>query len=127
MKRIAIIFLIALTGCSTMHQAKAPAGRVNHIVLCWLKDSGNARQRQQIIDASKTFRKIPSVLDVRVGETLGGGDRKIVDSSFDVAITISFADAQGLADYVVHPIHEKARDEILIPILKKVVVYDFKE
>ena len=78
------------------------------------------------MEASRSFGKIPGVLDVRVGEVLES-NRKIVDDSFDVAITLSFADTRSLTEYLAHPVHQKARDEILLPIIKKIVVYDFKE
>jgi len=124
MKKIVLIALIALAGCSTFLEVHG--GRVHHVVLCWLKDSGNTAHRRRIIEASRSFKKIPGVLDVRVGEVLES-DRKIVDDSFDVAITVSFDDTQSLAEYLAHPIHQKAKDEILLPIIKKIVVYDFRE
>lgn len=124
MKKLMMIFLIAMAGCSTLRE---PHGdRVHHVVVCWLKDSGNAAERSQIMEASRLFREIPGVVDVRVGEVLPS-DRDIVDDSFDVAITVSFANAHSLAEYLVHPIHQKARDEVLLPVVSRIVVYDFKE
>ena len=124
MRKIVLITLIALMGCSTFREVHRD--KVHHVVLCWLKDSGNASQRRRIMEASRSFGKIPGVLDVRVGEVLES-NRKIVDDSFDVAITLSFADTRSLTEYLAHPVHQKARDEILLPIIKKIVVYDFKE
>ena len=43
---------------------------VTHVVVCWLKDPGDATARQKVIDASKGLRMIPGVVDVRVGTML---------------------------------------------------------
>ena len=123
MKKIALITLVALAGCAIVREAHQP--KVHHVVLCWLKDSGNATQRRQIMEVSQSFSRIPGVLDVRVGEVIES-DRKIVDDSFDVAIILSFANAEKLKAYLAHPIHQKAKNEVLLPIIKKIVVYDFK-
>ena len=99
---------------------------VHHVVLCWLKDSGNAAQRQRIIEASRAFRRIPGVQTVHAGEPVISY-RPIVDDSFDVAITLSFADAAALATYLDHPDHRRAADEVLRPLVERIVVYDFQD
>ena len=73
MKKTVLITLIALAGCSTFREVHQ--GKVHHVVLCWLKDAGNATQRRRIVEASKSFREIPGVLDVRVGQAIES-DRK---------------------------------------------------
>ena len=75
---------------------------------------------------SKTFRKIPGVLDVRAGQVVPS-DREIVDDSFDVGIIVTVPDRRRLAEYLTHPVHQKARDDILLPLVGKIVVYDFIE
>lgn len=100
--------------------------RVNHVVLCWLNDAGNAEQRQRIIELSKRFRNIPGVLEVRAGEVMAS-DRKIVDDSFDVGIYLTFADRERMTAYLKHPDHVAAVKEVLRPLVKKVLVYDFLE
>ena len=124
MKNIAVIILIVFAGCATVRETHQH--KVHHVVLCWLKDSGNAVQRRQIIEASRSFQKIPGVLDVRAGEVMES-DSKVADKTFDVAITLSFENEKGLAAYIANPIHKKAKDEILLPIIKRIMVYDFKE
>ena len=54
-------------------------------------------------------------------------DRKIVDDSFDVGILIQVQDEAALQQYLDHPRHQKAKDEILLPLIEKVLVYDFME
>ena len=124
MTTLAIITLLALVGCSSIGPAHDHV--LHHVVLCWLKEPGNARHRQQIVEVSKSFRDIPGVLDVRAGQAVLS-DRKIVDDSFDVAILVIVPDQKRLAEYLAHPVHQKAKSEILLPLVDRIVVYDFKE
>jgi hypothetical protein len=99
---------------------------VNHVVLCWLKEPGNRDHRDRILEVSRTFRDIPGVLEVRVGEAVPS-DRKIVDDSFDVAICLTFRDSRDMNAYIEHPLHRAAAKDVLSPIVDRVVVYDFME
>lgn len=63
---------------------------------------------------------------MRVGEAIAS-DRLIVDDSFDVAVIVSFADAQAFSNYLAHPVHAKAKQDVLLPMVAKMVVYDFTE
>jgi hypothetical protein len=128
MNKLIPVVLIALAGCTAVSEtpSETPQATVHHIVLCWLKEPGNAEHRRRIMDASLTFRDIPGVLDVRVGEVIES-DRPIVDDSYDVAIMVSFAGTEKMGEYLVHPIHEKAKKEVLLPVVERIVVYDFRE
>ena len=114
--------LVCLAGCAST----APATRVNHVVLCWLKEPGNVEHRQKILAASYAMKEIPGVLEVRGGMPVPS-DRDIVDDSFDVAVTFSFASIEDMHAYLKHPIHQKAAKEILGPLTKRIVIYDFQE
>ena len=121
-----IAVALSLSGCTTSQTRTTPESRVNHVVLCWLKEPGNASHRQSIIATTKTLREIPGVLEIRVGETIPS-ERKIVDDSFDVCITMAFAGTDDMARYVSHPLHKKAMKEIFGPLVQRFVVYDFVE
>lgn len=123
-KTISLIAILALASCATVRDAHTP--QVHHVVLCWLKDSGNADQRRRIIEVSRSFKSIPGVLEARAGTVLAS-EREIVDDSFDVAITLSFADTENLKAYLAHPLHQQATKDVLLPLVKKIVVYDFQE
>ena len=122
---------IFLAGCFSSKLGLKPkeetesTKRIHHFVLCWLKEPGNLDHRRQIIEASKTFRKIPSVLEAQAG-TAVRSDRSIVDDSFDVGILIVVRDKDSLSSYLEHPLHQKAKKEILLPLVDKILVYDFK-
>jgi hypothetical protein len=100
------------------------ADAVEHIVILWLQDPGNAEQRARIISESQVLREIPGVTQLRAGGMLPS-QRAIVDSSFDVALIVSLRDAADMADYLVHPIHAKLVGDTLKPLVKRIQVYDF--
>ncbi|MHC5054080.1 MAG: Dabb family protein [Planctomycetota bacterium] len=101
-------------------------GRITHVVLCWLKEPGNAEHRKRIVEASRRFAAIPGVVGVRAGEVVPS-EREIVDDSFDVAICVTFTSPKDLAGYIDHPDHKRAAKEVLFPLVEKVVVHDFVE
>ena len=128
MRFIVISVLIGVfffTSCFSGFQNKKKDSKIlTHVVLCWLKNEGNFEERNKIIEMTESFIKIPSVLDARAGGPIMS-DRSIVDDSFDVGIVVEVADEKGLSEYLEHPIHQKAKKEILIPLVKRVMVYDF--
>ncbi len=124
--KIVLVLLCCMTMVSCSLFEEAPEKRINHAVFCWLKESGNKVQRAQVVAVSKTFEDIPGVLEVRVGEVVPS-DRPIVESGYDVAIFLSFNNKEDLQSYLDHPIHQEAKKAVLIPLTKKVIVYDFVE
>ena len=52
-------------------------------------------------------------------------DRTIVDDSFDVGILVTVSDVKRLKEYLDHPIHQKVKQDVLLPLVEKVIVYDF--
>jgi hypothetical protein len=128
MKRVLIVLslLLLLGGCSQAPVAKSNDGRVNHVVLIWLKDSSNPEQRQQIIEATRALRQIPGVVSIRVGSVMPS-DRNIVDDSFDVGIHMLFADRQSMEHYTSNPEHVRTVNQIVMPLTKRLVIYDFEE
>ena len=113
-------------GCITAPVGKSVEGRINHVVLCWLKNAGDQQGRAKIIEVSKTFREIPGVLEVRVGEVVLS-DRDIVEDGYDVAIMLSFKSKADMDSYIAHPAHKKAVAEVLKPLVSKILVVDFAE
>jgi hypothetical protein len=104
---------------------KSPAAKVTHVVLMWLKTPGDEGARRKIVEASRTFTSIPGVVSVSSGAALPS-TRPVVDSSYDVALVITFADEAALRAYDQHPTHKKAVDEIIKPLVGKLLVYDFR-
>jgi hypothetical protein len=118
------LFLTAFATLLFSSCQSTPPARINHVVVFWLKDHGNAAQRAKIIETSETFRRIPGVLSVSAGPCIPSA-RPIVDSSFDVAVTLTFASQADLQHYVEHPLHKAAVGGVLKSIVKKTTVFDF--
>ncbi|MBP7950048.1 MAG: Dabb family protein [Verrucomicrobiales bacterium] len=117
--------LALLSGCAIRIEI-GPRHRVVHTVCVWLKDHGSEEKRRQLLAAGDTFREIPGLLSLSKGRCLPS-PRPIVDSSYDVAFIMKFADRQAMQKYLDHPIHQKAVQNILKPLADRVVVYDFIE
>lgn len=98
---------------------------VQHIVFVWLKEPGDVETRRQLIETSKSFKKIPGVTGVSTGTPLQS-DRPVVDDSFDVAVIITFESREALQNYQTHPNHTKAVEEELSPVTDRMVIYDFE-
>ena len=126
MRNPSLIFVALLAvSCRSLQQGEArERGTVEHVVVCWLKTPGDASARQRVIDESKAFvGVIPGLLDVSAGTALPS-TRPAVDSSFDVAVVMTFRDESALRAYDVHPRHKKAVDEVLRPLVARLVIYD---
>lgn len=128
-KAIAIFSFAALsllTSCSScpMGHKTTAKGKVEHVVLLWLKKPGDAKDRAAVIAAAKSFQAdIPQIQHLSVGTPLAS-ERPVVDDSFDVGLVMRFANAADLAVYEKHPAHVKAVNDILKPAAKKLLVYD---
>ena len=106
-----------------------PQGRrqaaVTHIVLVWLKTPGDEAARRRVIERSASFDSIPGVVRVTSGTPLPS-TRPVVDSSYDVAVVMTFASEAALRAYDAHPTHRRAAEEVLRPLARKILIYDFK-
>jgi hypothetical protein len=113
------LFLSSCTCCQI-----TPKGKVEHIVLVWLKRPGNAADRATLIATARKFQaEIKQIQHLSVG-TAVASERPIVDDSFDVGLIMRFASKADMDAYEKHPVHQKAVKETLLPIAKKVQVYD---
>lgn len=114
-----------LSSCNSCPFAGSQRGKVNHAVFVWLKKPGNAADRQKLIDAAKMLKsKLPEVETLTVGQMLPS-KRPIVDSTYDVGFVMRFATQAAMDRYEQSDVHQKAVKELLLPISKKVQVYDF--
>jgi hypothetical protein len=121
---IALAILVFLSGCATAPKP-AKAGKLYHVGLVWLKEPGNAEHRQKIIAAAHSFaREIPEVQFLSVGQTLP----KVSswhDTSFDVCFVMRLEDKGAMDRYAKNPVHQKAAQEVFLPLSQKILFYDF--
>ena len=124
----AALLLAALASCAGTPAAppEDQPGRVQHVVLMWLKQPGDEGACAKLISAARSIRSIPGVLAIRAGRALPS-ERAVVDDSFDVALVMTFADAAALAAYDVHPDHVRVVQELLPELVARIVVYDLVE
>jgi len=125
----AVNLIVALTSvlaasCQSLQSAPRSRATVEHVVVCWLKSPGDATARQRIIDESNAFLGvIPGLVRVSAGPSLPS-TRPAVDSTFDVAVVMSFEDEAALRAYEEHPRHRQAVERVLRPLVGKLVIYD---
>lgn len=121
-------FIIALlcTACFFYGNAgfAQEKGMINHIVLIWLKEPGNAEMRKEFIKHSKKLNALPGIVSRQVGIVKKTG-RKVADDSFDVAVNAILKDQAAFDAYMNAPLHKKIVDEKLKPLIDHAVVYDF--
>jgi len=118
-----LLLTTALLACAGPD--KPPVRTLEHVVVVWLKEPGNATHRQTVLDASEVLRTIPGVRSLSSG-TVIASERAIVDSSFDVALIASFTDRADMDAYLVHPLHVQLVNDTLKPLVAKIRVFDFQ-
>jgi hypothetical protein len=119
----ALILCTVLSSCSTPSYFDSQNPPVTHVVVCWLNNPQDEEAKTKLIEASQSFRQISGVLDVRVGKMIPS-QRPQVDSTFDLAVVITFKNVEAMRAYEKNPIHLKAVQDVLKPHVKKFLVYD---
>ena len=104
---IAVLLLSACSSCPLGNKVTAD-GKIEHIVLVWLKRPGNAEDRATLVATAKKFQaEVSEIQHLSVG-TAVASDRDIVDDSFDVGFVMRFADKATLTSIL--PYHVVATD-----------------
>ena len=120
----ALAIVAFLSGCATAPKP-AKAGKLYHVGLVWLKEPGNEEHRQKIVEAAHLFaREIPEVQFLSVGRTQPKTS-SLVDASFDVSFVMRLEDKAAMDRYAKHPVHQKAAQEVFLPLSQKILFYDF--
>ena len=102
----------------------AKKNEVSHVVFIWLKRPGNVADQQLLVRAAKRFRKIRGVVRVDAGTGMPV-TRPGLEQPFDVGVVILFRDRSALKNYEKTPRHLAAMREILQPLAKRYVIYNF--
>jgi hypothetical protein len=117
----ALLAAVCLASCATIAPPAKP-GTVDHVVLVWLKRPGNEQDKQILIKQGRELRAIPGIRFLDSGTALPS-ERPIVDDSFDIAYVMRFDSPAALNAYAVHPVHLKAKEELL-RLSRRILVYD---
>ncbi len=128
--RLEFVLLLVLAGvAASCHSSSKPVAfakpqaGVTHVVLCWLKTPGDDVARRRIVEASERFIAIPGVVSVMAGTALPS-PRPAVDSSYDVGVVMTFTGEAALRAFEQHPTHQRAVEEVLKPLVGKLLIYD---
>ncbi|MBL9131989.1 MAG: Dabb family protein [Verrucomicrobiaceae bacterium] len=117
------LILSSCSSCPLGHKTTAK-GKVEHVVLVWLKRPGNVADRATVIAAAKMFQaEISQIQHLSVGTPVAS-ERPIVDDSFDVGLVMRFNSKADMDAYEKHPVHVNAVKQTLLPLAKKLLVYD---
>jgi Stress responsive A/B Barrel Domain len=115
------IAAISLPGAELLAANKS---EVSHVAFIWLKRPGNHADQQALIRAAKRFRNIHGVVRVDAGVGMPIA-RQGIEQPFDVGAVIVFRDRGALGNYEKDPRHLVAMREILQPLAKRYVIYNF--
>ena len=121
------IFLICLVLFLTSSNAPAAnvrSGQVTHVMLFWLKRSGNVDDRNVLLRGLPTLRRVRGVNDVRVGRPLPV-DRSSLEQSFDLGVVGIFRDRETLEKFERDPRRREALDAMLQPLVRRYSGYNF--
>jgi hypothetical protein len=121
----ASLLICSCQTCPFGHKVTAK-GKVEHVVLIWLKKPGDCRQRESVLSQCRRFAsEIGQIGHLSVGFALPS-ERPVVDDSFDVGLVMRFDSPKDLAAYEKHPVHVKAVEGLLKPLAAKIQVYDIQ-
>lgn len=121
-KHLAVLIATAcLASCASIAPPARP-GSVDHVVLVWLKRPGDAQDKQTLVELGRDLRAIPGLRFLDSGTALPS-ERPTVDDSFDIGYVMRFESPAALEAYAVHPVHMKAKDE-LVRLSSRILVYD---
>ncbi len=123
------LFLLQFVSFVTMSMSVATVAaeenkKITHVVMVWLNEPGNKQHRAAFIKASEQLNKFPGIVNRHVGIVMPS-DRKIVDDTFDVAVTVTLENKKALQAYLNDPKHKKILHDKIKPLVNRTVVYDF--
>ena len=118
------IALLSFLSIATGSVAAKENKTVSHVVMVWLKEPGNEKQRLAFVKASEELNDFPGIISRHVG-VVRASDRTIVDDTFDVAVTVTMKNKAAMKAYLNDPKHKKILKEKIKPLVNRVVAYDF--
>ncbi len=104
--------------------------KIHHLVVVWLKQTGDVALRQQYIEASKSLAALPGVLAYDVGTPAlinRGHANPALDESYDVAVSAVYESQQAYEAFLKDPEYIRVAQQVLRPLVDKYKVYDFSE
>ena len=122
MKNISLIFLIYCLITSCIPET-LPENRLHHVILVWFKNS-TPELINKITSETQNLKKIEQVRSIHLGKAVPSA-RKIVDSSFDLGIVMTFDNETDMNIYLKNKIHLEFVKNFIEGQVRKIVIYDF--
>lgn len=98
---------------------------LSHVVIFYTKADLPGATENLLAGAERFLRPIPGLISFHVGRPVPS-DRPVVESSYQVALNIQFADKAAEQAYQIHPEHLRFVEEAFKPNCERVVIYDFE-
>jgi hypothetical protein len=93
-----------------------------HNVFFWLKEKDNEEAKSALLAGIKSLEAIESIESAHIGGP-AATRRPVIDSTYDFAEILIFADEAAHDIYQVHPLHTKFVEDCA-HLWDKVVIYD---
>ena len=93
-----------------------------HHVYFWLKNTGDASDREKLVDGLKKLSAVTTIQHFHIGKP-ANTNREVIDSSYAVSWLLIFATAQDQESYQTDPTHLKFIEDCS-HLWSKVTVYD---
>lgn len=126
---VILVLMALMNGCATAPSVDStPAeNRLHHVVIVWLKQTGDTAVRQQYIEASKPIAQLPGVIRYELGTpaAIKRRNSRAADESYDVAVDSVFESQQAYEAFLKTPEYGRIAQEVLRPLVDKYQVYDF--
>ncbi len=121
-----VLCALVLTACfssSVVHSSERDK-KITHVIIVWLNKSGDAVQRQKFLDVSRKLNNSLGIINRHVGVVKGDGGHA-VDTSYDVAVSVTLENQQAMDAYMNSPLHQQVIKKQLLPIVRKMITYNF--
>ncbi|MBI2928698.1 MAG: Dabb family protein [Verrucomicrobia bacterium] len=97
----------------------------SHVVIFWTDPAHPSAAEELMEGARRYLAPIPGVQHFHVGH-MAPSHRPVVDQTYQVALSIQFADKKAQDEYQVHPLHIEFVEKVFKRVCKKVLIYDFE-
>ena len=97
---------------------------LSHTVIFWTNPHHPNAAEELLAGANQLLKNIPGVLSFHAGKMVPS-HRPVVDQTYQVALSLTFADKPAEHEYQMHPQHMEFAEQYVKLLVKRVVVYDF--
>jgi hypothetical protein len=120
--RLVVIFFFLAVLVAAGRGATARPGEITHVMIYWLKRPGNSDDRNVLLRAARSLRKVRGVTDFRVGTPFAQIGN---EPPFDLSLVLTFRNRRALEKFETDPHRQETIDRALSSLVRRSVVYDF--